>query len=53
MTEPQSDFVTADRMVGGYELVREVVLPDALNPPGDEWLAGQKLERFVGESGRA
>ena len=29
------------------------MLQDALNHPGDEWLAGQKLKGFVGESGRA
>ena len=35
------------------QLIGQVVLHDALNDPGDERLAGQKLERFVGETGRA
>jgi hypothetical protein len=36
-----------------HQLVHEIVLHDPLDHPGDERLAGQKLERFVGETGRA
>ena len=36
-----------------HQIVGEPVLQDALNHPGDERLAGQKLKGFVGESGRA
>ena len=41
------------RISGDDELVGETVLQHTLNHPGDEWLAGQKLKRFVGESCRA
>jgi hypothetical protein len=42
------------RRVGGHhQLVGEIVLSDPLNDAGDEWLAGQELQRFVGESGGA
>ena len=33
------------------QLINEVVIEDALDDPGDEWLTSQKLKRFVGEAG--
>ena len=41
------------RIGGHHQIVDDPVLHDALNDPGDERLTGQKLERFVGETGRA
>ena len=36
-----------------HQLLHDAMLHDALNHPGDERLTGQKLERFVGETGGA
>ena len=43
----------AKRIGRDHELIREPMLQHALDHPGDERLAGQKLKGFVGESGRA
>jgi hypothetical protein len=48
------DHLRHHRRVGGHdEFIRQSVLLDALYDPGDQRFAGQHLERFVGESGRA